>query len=79
MGARYQWRIMKEKTSTTLDGIVDKIIAPSDSSLPEKAQIASQGIDPLQKEIRIDNTLTTENGAEVRLKKGAAVKVIIKA
>lgn len=75
----YQRRIMTEKPSTTLNGIVDKIIAPSDSSQSEKAQIAIQDSDPLQQEIRIDNTLTTESGAAVRLIKGAAVKVIIKA
>jgi len=70
---------MTEKPSTTLSGIVDKIIAPSDPSQSEKAQIAIHDSDPLQQEIRIDNTLTTESGAEVRLIKGAAVKVIIKA
>ena len=70
---------MTEKPSATLPGTVEEIISPSDPSEPENAQIAVQGVDELPLEIRIDNTLTTKNGDEVRLKKGATVKVTIKA
>ena len=38
---------------------------------PEKAQIAVEGADHLYREIRIENTLTDENGRKVGLKPGA--------
>jgi hypothetical protein len=71
--------LMTERASTTLPGTVEEIISPSDPNEPEKAQIAVQGADELPVEIRIDNTLTTKNGDEVSLRKGATVKVTIKA
>jgi hypothetical protein len=70
---------MTEKPSTTLHGIVDKIIAPADPSQTEKAQIAVLGATEVPLEIRIDNTLTTEDGKAVRLTKGATVNITIKA
>ena len=71
---------MAEKPSVTLPGIVEKIITPPDPSEPEKAQInIEEGADPLYKEIRIENTLTDENGNEVKLKKGAKVEVTVEA
>jgi hypothetical protein len=72
-------KAMAEKPSTTLPGTVDKIIPPSDPSEPEKAQISVEGADDLYKEIRIENTLTTVSGSEVRLKKGAEVEVTVEA
>jgi hypothetical protein len=39
-------------------------------SEPDKAEIAVDGADDLYKEIRIENTLTDEDGNEVSLKKG---------
>jgi hypothetical protein len=56
---------MTEKPSVTLPGTVENIIKPSEPSQPEKAQIAIEGADDLYKEIRIKNSLTTENGNEV--------------
>ena len=70
---------MSEKPSVTLPGKVEKIIDSSRSSEPEKAQIAVEGADDLYKEIRIENTLTDENGRTVRLKKGAEVEVTVEA
>ncbi len=70
---------MTEKPGTTLHGTVDKIIAPSDPSQTEKAQIAILGASELPQEIRIDNTLITEDGKAVRLTKGATVNITIKA
>ena len=58
---------MSEKPSTTLPATVEKIIKPLLPSDPEKAQIAVEGADHLYREIRIENTLTDENGAKVRL------------
>jgi hypothetical protein len=70
---------MTEKPSATLRGTVEKIIASSFPSEPEKAQIAVDGADHLYKEIRIENTLTAENGGKVQLKPGAEVKVTVEA
>jgi hypothetical protein len=70
---------MSEKASATLPAIVEKIIKPVYPSEPEKAQIAVEGADHLYREIRIENTLTDENGDKVRLKQGAEVEVTIAA
>jgi hypothetical protein len=70
---------MIEKPIITLHRTVDEIIAPADPSQPEKAQIAVLGATELPQVIRIDNTLTTEDGKAVRLTKGATVNITIKA
>ena len=70
---------MSEKASATLPTIEEKIIKPAYPSEPEKAQIAVEGADHLYREIRIENTLTDENGDKVRLKQGAEVEVTIAA
>jgi hypothetical protein len=68
-----------EKPSTTLTGTVEKIIPSPYAGEPEKAQIAVEGADDLYREIRVENTLVTDDGEEVRLKKGAQVEVKIEA
>ena len=70
---------MEDKPSVTLPGKVEKIIPSHHPSQPEKAQIAIEGADDLYREIRIENSLTDEDGNEVRLKKGADVDVIVEA
>ncbi|MFZ0198248.1 MAG: hypothetical protein WB523_16075 [Candidatus Sulfotelmatobacter sp.] len=70
---------MSEKPSTTLPATVEKIIKPPFPSEPERAQIAVHGADHLHRELRIENTLTDENGEKVRLKPGADVEVTIAA
>ncbi len=70
---------MTDKPSTTLPGTVEKIIKSPYPGEPEKAQIAIEGADELYKEIRIENTLTDENGDKVRLKPGAEVEVTVEA
>jgi hypothetical protein len=70
---------MAEKPSVTLPGTVEKVIKPVSPNEPEKAQIAVEGADDLYREIRIENTLTDENGEKVRLKKGAEVDVTVEA
>ena len=70
---------MSEKPSTTLNATVEKIIKPVSPKEPEKAQIAVEGADHLYRELRIDNTLITEDGEKVRLKPGAEVEVTIEA
>jgi len=58
---------------------VEKIIKPVFPSQPERAQIAVHGADHLYRELRIENSLTDENGETVRLKPGAEVEVTIAA
>jgi hypothetical protein len=70
---------MSEKPNTTLPGTVEKVIKSPDPDVPEKAQIAVEGADDLYREIRIENTLTTEQGEEVSLKPGAQVEVTVAA
>jgi hypothetical protein len=70
---------MAEKSSTTLPGKVEEVIPASDVPEPEKAQIAVEGAEDLYKEIRVKNSLTAENGDNVRLKKGAEVEVTVEA
>jgi hypothetical protein len=70
---------MPEKSTVTLPAKVEQIIKPLSPTEPEKAQIAVEGADALYREIRIENTLTDENGDEVRLKEGAEVDVTVEA
>jgi hypothetical protein len=67
------------KPSTTLPGVVQKIIKSPHPSVPEKAEIEVKGADDLYREIRVDNALTDKEGDTVRLKKGAQVDVTIEA
>jgi hypothetical protein len=70
---------MSDKPSTTLPATVEKVIKSRSPGIPEKAQIAVEGADHLYRELRIENTLTTEFGDRVRLKPGAEVEVTIEA
>jgi hypothetical protein len=70
---------MTEKPNVTLPGKVEKIIESMPPNEPEKAEISVEGADTLYREIRIENSLTDENGDEVRLKKGADVDVTVEA
>jgi hypothetical protein len=70
---------MGDNASVTLPGTVDKIIPSMAQGEPEKVQISITTADHLYREIRIENSLTDENGHEVRLKKGADVEVTVEA
>ena len=70
---------MTDKPNVTLPGTVERIIQSPTPNEPEKAQIAVEGADHLYKEIRIENSLTDENGNEVHLKRGAQVEVTVEA
>jgi uncharacterized protein YfaS (alpha-2-macroglobulin family) len=70
---------MNEKPSTTLPAVVERVIKPQLPGQTEKAQISVEGADDLYRELRIENTLTDENGEPVRLKQGAEVEVTIEA
>jgi hypothetical protein len=68
-----------ERSSTSVPGTVDKIIPSSRPSQPQKAHIALAGANDGQRQLRIENTLTDENGDEVSLKKGAHVALTVTA
>lgn len=70
---------MTEKPNVTLPGKVEKIIEPADPREPEKAEISIEGGDSLYQEIRIENSLTDQDGNEVHLKEGADVDVTVEA
>ena len=72
-------RRIPEQPSTVLPGTVEKIIRSHGRSQPEKAQIAVDGIHHRVCDLRIDSTLTDENGDDVRLKKGAHVEITVTA
>jgi hypothetical protein len=68
---------MPEKPSATLPGTVRKVLQFPNKS--EKVEIAIEGPDHLDEEIRIENSLTDSSGQEVQLKTRAKVKITIKA
>jgi len=65
------------KPKTKKPGVVEKIIKTPHE--PEKAEITIHDADELYKEIRIENTLVTDDGEKVKLKKGAHVEIIVEA
>lgn len=68
-----------DKPSTTLPGVVEKVIKSPYPTEPEKAQITVETADHLYKEIRIENSLKDANGNDVALKQGAKVEVTVEA
>src|SRR5579862_846577 len=68
-----------EQPSTTMPGIVNKIIPSRHTSQSDKAQIAVDGTGQRYRNLRIENTLTDEHGNDVKLKKGAHVDVTVTA
>jgi hypothetical protein len=67
-----------EQPRTVIPGTVEKLIPSPRPNQPEKAQIAIEG-DHGYRDLRIENSLTDEHGDEVKLKKGAYVKVTVAA
>jgi hypothetical protein len=67
------------RARTTLPGSVHRIIAPVDTTQPGKAQITVAGADDRYRVLRIENSLADGDGNELRLKKGAHVKVTLTA
>ena len=68
-----------ERPSTTMPETVEKIIESPRRHQPEKAQIAVGRANRRYGDLRIENSLTDENGDDVRLKKGAHVDVTVAA
>lgn len=70
----------KNKATTKLPGIVEKVIKPlPGSGEPEKAQIAVKGADDLYRELRVPNKLKDKRGNRVKLEEGTPVEVEIEA
>jgi len=67
-----------ERPRTIIPGRVDKLIQVRALRLQEKAQISIEGEAGYRK-LRIENSLTGEDGEPVRLKKGAEVDVTLEA
>ncbi len=70
---------VSERPSATMPGTVEKIIESPRRHQPEEAQIAVGRADRRYGDLRIENSLTDENGDDVRLKKGAHVDVTVAA
>jgi hypothetical protein len=68
---------MNVKASAIMSGTVEKIVISPLPEEPNKAQIHIVGAEPLYREIRINNSLTNENGDKVSLKLGAQVEVSV--
>ena len=68
---------ISEQPSVSMPGTVDKIIPSPGPSQPERAQIAVEKAYQGYQDLRIENTLTDENGDDVRLEKGAHVEVTV--
>ena len=69
---------MGRKKQKRLRGTVQKVIK-SVANEPEKAQIGIEEADDLYREIRVENTVTSENGETARLKEGATVDLVVEA
>lgn len=67
------------KKKRKLRGTVEKVIQRSFPKENEKVQIGVHEADELYREIRVDNTLTDDEGEVVQLKPGAEVDVIVEA
>ena len=64
------------KLKAIKQAIVTKVI-PAQYSEPEKAEVHIRDADPLYSELRVENSVTDENGHKAKLKQGSEVKVTI--
>ena len=69
---------VSQRPRTIIRGTVDKIIQFRTSRLRGTAQISIEG-EPRYRELRVENSLTDEDGDEVRLTKGDQVEVTVTA
>ena len=67
------------RRSKKLRGTVKKVIKSVTQEESDKAEIEIEEADPLYREIRIENSLQSEDGAKVSLKPGAEVNVVLEA
>jgi hypothetical protein len=69
---------MRDEAANNFPGAVEKIIRPMVPGEGEKIEISIQIGDQPNQKIRIANTLTGARGEAVALKRGAALRVIIR-
>lgn len=67
------------KKRKKLRGTVEKVIKPTYTKEPEKAEISIKEADDLYREIRVENTLTDDKGEKRALKPGAEIDVFLEA
>ena len=68
---------MVDKSSVTLAGTVEKIV--ESPGQPDLVQIVIPGADAKHNQLRMENSLTTEDGEKVSLKKDSEVQVTFEA
>ncbi len=68
----------RDRPYKTVSAVVNKLLKPS-SSTPEKVEICIGAAEPLFRELRLDNTMTTPQGEVVALKQGVHVDVTFEA
>jgi hypothetical protein len=69
----------REPATTTVPGTVTDIIHSRHSGKPDSAQIVLDVEEKLNRNFRIENSLTDEHGDDVKLKKGAPVEIPVTA
>jgi hypothetical protein len=69
----------RNRPRKTVPAVVNKIIQTGVARAPEKAEISVLPADYLFREIRIENSLTTAEGATVALKQGARLDLTLEA
>jgi hypothetical protein len=70
---------MSTKPSVTLSGTVEKVIPPPSQDEVGTVEISIDTPHSLYREVRIENTLTSESEGKVSLKLGSPVEVTITA
>jgi hypothetical protein len=63
----------------TVSAAVNKLLPASYANMPDKVEISISTADPLFREVRLENALTTLDGQKVALKSGARLDVTIEA
>ena len=70
---------MKKTKRKKLRAVVQKVLKPTFPRDKEKVEISVEEGDELYREIRVENSLTGEDGEKVRLKPGAEIDVVLEA
>lgn len=68
-----------KKKKKSMRAVVQKIIKPAVPNDSEKAELSIDEGEELYREVRVENTLTDEQGEKFGLKPGAKVDVVLEA
>lgn len=63
----------------TVAAVVNKLVPASYANIPDKVEVSILAADPLFREVRLENALTTHDGQKVALKSGARLDVTFEA